>query len=64
MDRFIIDSYCAQAKLFDGESHFQPNQEEYDKARTKYLEELGYKVIRFANDDVKYNIHAVAGEIP
>lgn len=66
IDRFIIDFYCAQAKLLievDGESHFQPSQEEYDKARTKYLEELGYKVIRFTNDDVKYNIHAVAGEI-
>jgi very-short-patch-repair endonuclease len=57
--RFIIDFYCAQAKLLievDGESHFQPDQEEYDKARTEYLEELGYKVIRFTNNDVKYNI--------
>ena len=32
---------------------------EYDQARTKYLESLGYKVIRFTNDDVRYNINAV-----
>lgn len=66
IDRFIVDFYCAQAKLLievDGASHLQPNQEEYDKVRTKYLEELGYKVIRFTNDDVRYNTHAVAGEI-
>ena len=64
--RFIIDFYCAKAKLLieiDDESHFQPDQKEYDAARTEYLEGLGYKVIRFTNDDVRYNIDAVAGEI-
>jgi very-short-patch-repair endonuclease len=66
IERFIIDFYCAEAKLLievDGESHLQPDQEEYDKARTEYLEDLGYKVIRFTNNDVRYNIHAVASEI-
>jgi len=66
IDSFIIDFYCAQAKLLieiDGESHLQPDQKEYDQARTEYLEEFGYKVIRFTNDDVRYNIHAVASEI-
>lgn len=38
----------------------EPDQEIYDKARTEYLENLGYKVIRFTNDDVKYNLQAVA----
>lgn len=64
--RFIIDFYCAQARLLievDGESHLQPDQEEYDNARTKYLEDLGYKVIRFTNNDVRYNIQAVADKI-
>jgi len=64
--RFIIDFYCAKAKLLievDGESHLEPDQQEYDKARTECLEELGYKVIRFTNNDVRYNIHAVANEI-
>jgi leucyl-tRNA synthetase len=66
IDRFIIDFYCAQAKLcieLDGESHLEPGQMEYDKARTEYLEYLGYKVIRFTNNDVRYNIHAVVDAI-
>ena len=47
----------------DGASHLEPEQSEYDKLRTEYLEELGYKVIRFKNDDVKFNIDGVTGEI-
>jgi very-short-patch-repair endonuclease len=46
IDRFIVDFYCAQAKLcieLDGESHLAPDQIEYDKARTEYLEYLGYR---------------------
>jgi very-short-patch-repair endonuclease len=64
--RFIIDFYCAKAKLLievDGGSHLEQNQKEYDQARTEYLEELGYKVIRFTNNDVRYNINAVTDKI-
>lgn len=64
--RFIIDFYCAEAKLLieiDGDSHLEKDQIEYDKVRTEYLEELGYKVIRFTNDDVRYNINAVIAKI-
>lgn len=63
---FIIDFYCAEAKLLieiDGASHFQNSQIEYDQARTKYLEKLGYKVIRFMNDDVRYNVNSVVARI-
>ena len=66
IDHFIIDFYCAQAKLcieIDGPSHFEAGQKEYDDARTEFLEGLGYKVIRFTNDDVRYNIHAVVDRI-
>lgn len=66
IDFFIIDFYCAEAKLLieiDGPSHLEKEQEEYDKARTEYLETLGYKVIRFTNDDVRYSIHAVVTAI-
>jgi len=62
IDFFIIDFYCAEAKLLieiDGSSHLEKEQQEYDQARTEYLEAHGYKVIRFTNDDVRYNIHAV-----
>ena len=66
IERFIIDFYCAEAKLcieIDGASHFESGQEEYDAARTAYLEGLGYQVVRFTNNDVRYNINAVADEI-
>ena len=66
IDFFIIDFYCAEAKLLieiDGPSHFEKEQQDYDQARTEYLEASGYKVIRFTNDDVRYNIHAVVTEI-
>lgn len=64
--RFIVDFYCAQAKLLieiDGDSHLEPVQQEYDRLRTAYLEELGYRVIRFTNDDVRYNFDTVVAEI-
>jgi very-short-patch-repair endonuclease len=63
---FIIDFYCAEAKLLievDGASHFQNSQIEYDQARTEYLEGLGYKIIRFTNHDVRYNINSVVARI-
>jgi very-short-patch-repair endonuclease len=66
IDFFIIDFYCAETKLLieiDGSSHFEKEQQEYDQARTEYLEARGYKVIRFTNDAVRYNIHAVAAAI-
>ncbi len=64
--RFIIDFYCAEAKLLieiDGDSHLQKEQMEYDQARTEYLEDFGYQVIRFTNDDMRYNINTVVTEI-
>jgi len=49
-----------KAKLIielDGSQHVE--QEEYDEERTKYLESLGYKVIRFWNSDVTNNIDGI-----
>lgn len=47
----------------DGASHVEKTQREYDQARTEYLESLGYKVIRFTNQDVRYNVNAVITRI-
>jgi very-short-patch-repair endonuclease len=66
IDKFIIDFYCAQAKLcieVDGDSHLEASQQEYDTARTAYLEDLGNRVIRFTNNDIRYNLQAVVDEI-
>ena len=57
---YIVDFYCAKAKLIievDGDSH--ADRIEYDQARTEYLNECGYRVIRFTNREVFNQIEAV-----
>ncbi len=51
--RFIVDFYCHEARLIleiDGETH--AFQEEYDAARTAWLEEQGNRVVRFSNQQI------------
>jgi very-short-patch-repair endonuclease len=43
----------------DGDSHAEPDQIEYDQARTKWLMEEGYRVIRFTNREVFNQLEAV-----
>ncbi|HSD84765.1 MAG TPA: endonuclease domain-containing protein [Anaerolineae bacterium] len=60
IDKFIIDFYCADAKLcieLDGDSHAE--QIEYDQVRTACLNELGYTIIRFTNREVFGQLEAV-----
>lgn len=60
IDRFIVDFYCAACRLIieiDGDSH--ADQVEYDLARTEWLNDRGYDVIRFANREVLRQPHAV-----
>ena len=55
---------CIEKKLIielDGNQHLE--QEEYDEERTKYFESLGYKVIRFWNNDVTKNMDGVIRSI-
>lgn len=66
IDRFIIDFYCPEVKLcveVDGESHLQHNQQEYDAARTNYLESLGCTVVRFTNEEVRFHIYEAIQKI-
>jgi very-short-patch-repair endonuclease len=64
IDRFIVDFFCADAKLIverDGGQHDQDRDR--DSNRTKILEAMGYLVIRFWNNDVMRNIDGVLQEI-
>ena len=66
IDRFILDFFCYEHNLaveIDGHSHYQPNQLEYDQARTERLAHRGIRVIRFTNRDVDTNIEGVLNEI-
>ena len=62
IDRYIVDFYCAKAKLIielDGSGHYETESIENDRKRTEKLESLGYKVIRFTNLDVDNNFYGV-----
>ena len=63
---FIVDFYCHKAKLIielDGGGHYEPEAQQKDIARTKYLESLGLKVLRFTNLEVKKNFREVCEKI-
>jgi len=60
--RYIVDFYCPEKKLIielDGWQHREENNFGYDKERTEFLESLGYKVIRFWNNEVNKNMESV-----
>jgi len=64
IDNFITDFVCLSRKVvieIDGKIHLQ--QKEYDELRTNTLNEKGYKVIRFTNEEVLSNPGYVALQI-
>ncbi len=55
---YIADFYCKNAKLvieIDGAQHYEKDAINYDKERTKYLNEQGIEVIRILNKDINNN---------
>ncbi|VDG81864.1 leucyl-tRNA synthetase [Capnocytophaga ochracea] len=66
IDDFIVDFVCLSKNLVievDGGYHNDPTQKEYDEQRTLYLNEKGFKVIRFTNEEVIGNTEAVLTKI-
>jgi very-short-patch-repair endonuclease len=64
IDDFITDFVCLSKKVvieIDGKIHL--NQKEYDLLRTLRLNELGYDVIRFTNEEVFANPQFVFSRI-
>jgi very-short-patch-repair endonuclease len=58
--RYIVDFFCPDAKFIieiDGGQH--ADQEQADAQRTHWLEEKGYRVVRFWNNDVLANTDGV-----
>jgi very-short-patch-repair endonuclease len=61
---YIVDFVCFEKKIIievDGGQHAE--DEEADRVRTKWLEERGYLVIRFWNNDVLRNCPGVMEKI-
>lgn len=63
---YIVDFICKEAKVIieiDGGQHNELENINYDKVRTEFLNSLGYKVLRFWNNDVYENIEGVLSKL-
>ena len=59
---YIVDFYCAQAKLvieLDGAQHYEEKGLKKDEERTKYLESYGLKILRIPNTEINKNFDGV-----
>lgn len=66
IDMFIADFVCISKRLIievDGKYHEGPEHKEADAMRTNILNDLGYQVLRFTNEEVIGNIDAVLEKI-
>ncbi len=66
IDEYIVDFVCLAKKLVievDGGYHDSIEIQEADAFRTENLEELGFRVIRFTNEEVIGNIDGVLEKI-
>ena len=56
---YIVDFYCPKLKLvieIDGVQHYLEENIEYEKRREAYLQNKGYKLLRFYNSDINRNL--------
>ena len=66
IDDYVVDFICRDKKIIievDGGQHNEKTNIEADNVRTKHLENKGYKVIRFWNNDIDKNIDGVYREL-
>ena len=66
VDRFITDFVCLKHKLvieIDGLIHQLPENQISDLERTKRLNQIGFEVIRFTNDEVLFQTKNVLNKI-
>ena len=64
--QYIVDFFFRKSMLIvelDGEYHFSTEQQQIDKIRQEWLEQMGYKVIRFTNEEVLHNIENVIEKV-
>ena len=66
IEHYIVDFICLEAGLIieaDGGIHQEPEQAEYDQGRTHNLEALGYRLLRFSNQEILAQPTAVLATI-
>ena len=66
MGKYIVDFYCASARLvveLDGSQHYEEAGEAADSERDAWLSDQRIRVLRFSNADVNLSFAAVCEEI-
>ena len=64
--RYIVDFYCAEAKLvieIDGTQHYEQDGKEADSERDAYLNSIGLHVLRYSNRDISRSFAGVCADI-
>ena len=64
--KYIVDFYCASAKLvieLDGSQHYTDEGEKKDQERDQYLKKLGLTVLRYTNIDINTKFNGVCEDI-
>ena len=67
--RYIVDFYCPECRLIielDGARHFSVLMEEHEAERTRYLEALGLRILRFENRALRnlpFVLHRIEEEL-
>ena len=64
--RYIVDFYCAQAKLvieLDGSQHYSEEGKRNDHERDAYFTSQGLNVLRYTNLDISQNFDGVCADI-
>jgi hypothetical protein len=63
LGKYIVDFVCLSSRLIievDGDGHGHDAREALDALRTADLEKLGFRVMRFWNNDVLSDVDSVA----
>ena len=66
IDEYVVDFFCNELKLIievDWDTHRSDEEIKHDELRTKKLESLWFKVIRFRNDEIYHNFDEVCNVI-
>lgn len=64
--KYIVDFICIESRLIieiDGDVHFYDENIIKDKIREDYLKKLGFKIKRYKNTDILYNIDNVLSDL-
>jgi very-short-patch-repair endonuclease len=66
VENFVADFACLQKGLIvevDGGYHDNQEQQELDKHRTEVLEQKGFTILRFTNEEILQNVYVVRDKI-